>query len=545
MATIFIEGFDKYGAANEATELVRPLLAMGGWTLANPINDNQAYFIIPGLAGFGGGALQLGPTVTPSSNSLVRAMPGNYTRLIGGCRVQSDNGASMGIMFFDVSQCQCFIKIANTTGNIGMFQGNVGSGIDAATQIAISTAAVAGGTSHMLEWDISFGNPGTFTIYLDGVQILTGSGQLIQTANSYANNFMLFNQGGGGGGTYIGSLVAFDDIYMFDQTTAHNNAVLLSNSVVLTDFPFADHQKQFTNNGNVIGNGITASTDLQHPFNFQGFNFTDSANSLFLMPVTPNVNCTINSIGVALAEAGSPYPNAKFKGVIYSDSGGSPANLLSSGSEVTTTQIGIVLTLPLVSPQALTAGTQYWIGCINDTSVLLQTSDATAPWFGGGGGTSLTFNGRIAANTYTLGAPSTAPAMTAGKNSCSIFGNCTGASTNWESEALTPPLGANSSVKSSTPGNEDLYQYPGLPTTITNVYTVCVSACAYVSSPGSRTFDLVALSSGTSGNGNFINISPTTMQAWYDSYFETDPHTGSTWSTTAVTNGFYGMELVS
>lgn len=508
MATIFIDGFDKYGAAGAQLPLPNNIIPQGGWGIGTPVTGAN---IVSGLSA-SGQAVQLGNFAAVYGNVINKTLPTNYSRLIGGVRFSSTLQAPAGVIFIDNFTPQCSVLFNPTSGLVGIYQGSYGS------QLELGHGSVAAGTIHYLEWDITFntGSMGGWTVWLDGVQILGGTGTTIQTANAYANVVQL--------GTITGftdfGTSTFDDFYLFDDTTSLNNSVLLSNPSVVTQFPIGDHQTQFTNDGNVFGAYAVLTSNT----------YASGANTLYLAPFTPNVNCTINDV---VAWTQSNNATANFKGVIYSDSTGAPHTLLSSGTQVTGCTVNTQLLMPLVTPQNLTGGVQYWLGFITDSSISMSEFN----------GSSVT--GQRAANTYSGGAPGTAPSMTLNQATLAISGWCTGATTNWESEALNPPMGDGSSVSSATPTTEDLYIYPALPTSVVTVYTVGVSGNARLSFPGVHTFDLVALSGGTSGTGSNTGLNPTVNYAWYDSYFETDPNTGSPWTPTAVTNAFFGMEIIS
>lgn len=508
MAAIVIEGFDKYGIANNTTFGVAgpPPISQGGWSL---------------VTGFGTVAVAAPLSATGQAMSLIigstgvlkmsKTLPANFARLIGGFRFSSQITGLCGITFLDNTTDQFSINVQPTSGFISVNQGLNG------TQLQISSAAVAGNTIHYLEYDVTFnasGILGGWTVWLDGVQILNGTGVTAQTANNFANVFQFYSNNGVAGEVFV-----VDDVYVFDSSGTHNNAVLLSNPDVVTQFATSDNSIALVNQGNVFGFTFSVASD----------GFFIVANTLYLLPFTPPVNCTINAIVVNVRTASVA---AKIKGVIYADNAGIPGTLKSSGTEVVGAVVGDEL-FPLVTPQALTAGVQYWLGVITDTSFdTVQYSFQNAQGFS-------------ASNTYASGAPGTAPGMTSGFHAPVLFGACTGATTNWESEALNPPIGDLSSVASATPGDTDLYGFPNLPTAITTVYAVAVSANCRLSAPGSHTFNTVAKSGGTSGNGSKTNIPPTTSYAWYDSYFEVDPNTGSPWTPAAINNGFYGMTIVT
>ena len=518
MATILIEGFDKYGPAGVAIPAPGPSLNMGRWSSLTGYLPS----IVSGLAGLGGYAMQLGTVPSSFSGILSTTLPANYSRLIGGFRFTTNLGGYVGCTFYDNTTSQCSILVQPTSGLISIYTGLEG------TLLAMSSASVAANTVHYIEFDITFGigTAGGYTVWLDGVQVLSGTGTTITSAHTYANVFQLCELGYSANTTS-----AFDDLYLFDSTTAFNNAALLSNPTVVTQFPIGDHQKQFGNIGSVFGNSYCGNSNPTYAYILFG-------NNMYLMPFTPNVNCTINSIGIyPCVGYGGTSGSANFKGLLYADSAGLPGALLSGGTQVTGCSSGQLLTMPLATPQVLVAGTQYWLGLMGDTAVYMQDFD--------GLGNLLTTKGYVANNTYSSGAPTPAPSMTPGQATLCVFGICTGAATNWESEALNPPIGDMSAVSSATPLVEDLYTFPAVPTQVGDVYSVGVSGNAKLTYASAHTIELLASSSGVSGAGSRGAQTPTLNYAWYDTYFDVDPNTSAPWTPTAVSAGFYGMVVAS
>lgn len=516
MATILIEGFDKYGPAGIAIPAPGPSLNMGRWS---SITFYGAPSIVPGLAGLGGYAVQLA-AISDFSGQFSTTLPANYSRLIGGFRFTTNLGGYIGCTFYDNLTSQCSILVQPTSGFISIYTGLAG------TLLALGSASVAANTVHYIEFDITFGvgAAGGYTVWLDGVQVLSGTGTTIISAHTYANVFQFCEL------AYSSSATGtFDDLYLFDSTTAFNNAVLLANATVVTQFPIADHQKQFGNIGSVFGNSYCSNGNSTYIL---------FANNMYLIPFTPNVNCTINSIGIyPCIGYGGTSGSANFEGLLYADSAGLPGALLSGGTQVTGCSSGQLLTMPLVTPQALVAGTQYWLGLMLDTTIYMQAFD--------GGGSVATTKGYLASRTYSSGAPTPAPSMSPGQATLCVFGICTGAATNWESEALNPPIGDLSAVSSATPLVEDLYTFPAVPTQVVDVYSVCVSGNAKLTYASAHTIELLALSSGVGGAGSRGTQTPTLNYAWYDTYFDVDPNTGAPWTPTAVSAGFYGMVVAS
>lgn len=512
MTTVRIDGFDKYGQSGQALPVLSTLLGEGNWS----VSGFGTFNIVTGLSASGGALAIKGQA---NQNVFVsQGLGTNLARIIGGVRVKSDLLSISGVAFFDNSTAQLTICIEKTSGFLTIRQGYGG------TVLAFVPIALAANTIHYLEWDITFNTNailGGWTIWLDGVQVLAGTGVTSQSGFNYANviqfvsfpiNF--FDQP---------ATLTIDDMYIFNDSGSFNNSALLSNPAVVTDVPHSDALKQFANNGNIFGNYA-----VRYPPG--SGDYAILANTIYLIPFTPNVSCTINDIVVWV---NSTSPAALFKGCIYADSAGAPAALLSDGLQVTGCTVQTQLALPLVTPQNLTGGQQYWLGLIGNTNIAF-------PWYDGA-----SLNGYTAANTYGSGSPNPAPAMTPNQKTLAISGFCTGATTNWESEALNPPMGDASSVGSGTPADEDLYGFPALLTNAVIVYVVALSANARLSFPGTHTFSLVAFSGGTPGSGSNININPTINYTWYDSFFETDPNTSTPWTTAAVTAADYGMGITS
>lgn len=511
MATIFTEGFDRYGTAGMVTPAVATAIGYGGWSV---FTNTGGVALAGSLNGQGGSALtvsgiaQGGNTATYATKTL----PQNYSRLIGGVRISTDLVGANGIAFSDGTTVQCMVLVMPTSGRIAIYSSRGG------TQLQLGTASIASGVEHYLEYDITFGpasgiGAGSWTVWLDGVQCLAGNGATETSGNNYANVVQLSIGTVGGN---VSTSVTFDDVYVFDDTTSYNNSALLSNPLVYTQVAISDKQTQFTNNGNIVGNTAGASGAP----NILG-------NYLLLMPITPIEGCTLGSITFVTTGGSS---NA-CKGVLYADSSGSPGSLLATGTEISTFPTPGTATLPMPST-SLTANTQYWIGLIIDASYF-------NPQYAPSGGAEL----YSASNTYSSGPPSTAPTMSPTGYCIYMSATCSGAAGNSASLVNIPPPGAASSVQASSSGTEDLYQFPNLPTSIQNVYTVAVSAYAQLEGSGTTKFDLLAKSGSTTGEGSNTAIAPTATFAWYDSNFDTDPNTSAAWTPGDVNIAYYGMKI--
>lgn len=496
MAALFIEGFDKYGPPTTTINTaVGTLLTQGEWTVIA-----QAQIVAP-LSATGYALAH-----SDYTNTFSKTLATSYSRLIGGVRFSTPLTGSAGISLADSNTAQFTIVINQTTGLISAITGGM-----AGTVLATSSTSVTANTTHYLEWDVTFGTSAAYQVWLDGVSIISGTGATKTSSNNSANQFQFVS------GLNITWTV--DDLYIFDTTTSFNNAVLLTNPRIETQFPISDYQTQFTNVGTIIGQPYSATTNTDTP----------GANYLFLRRFASSVAQTINSVSLI---AHTTNASANFEAVIYSDSSGSPHTLLSSGTQVTGTTSGSALTGNLTTPQSLTAGTYYWIGFIGDTAIALLEVDATA-------------TGQKASNTYSSGAPSTAPSMTTAQASWVLWGNCTGGVTNWEAVDNNPAPGSISSIQSSTVDNEDLYNFPGLTTNPQHIYTMAVKANAKRSDSGARTIDLRVLSGSTDSGGSDTGQTPATSYVWCDSLFDTDPATGAAWTTAGVNGAQSGPKVSS
>lgn len=500
MALILLEGWDKFGGANANAAGVAAMLTAGEWTTANTGNLT----VVAPLSATGQ-ALQI--NYNAGTAMLAKTLPASYARLIGGVRfnvsILSTNNS--GIAFTDAGTNQCSITINFATATISLRNGNA-----AGTALATSSASVTTGSTHYLEWDITFANSGAYQVWLDGVSLFSGTGDTTTTANNSANGFVFL--GGVGGHTII-----YDDLYLFDTSGATNNAVLLTSPRVETTFPASDSAVQFAVGAGILGSSVARVTTTSAP----------AAASLVLRRFTPAVACTLNSIAIM---PGATSAGANYRGVVYADSGGTaPGTLMSSGTQVTGVTSGTAATLPLTTPQSLSAGTQYWIGFINDTSVVLQQSDGNLA-------------GYRAANTYASGAPGTAPAMTSGQASWLLWGNLTGISgNNWHEAAQQPPPGAYSYLFDATVNHEDLYNFAPLSAVPGVVHAVALKGYCQRSDSGAKTVSLRTKSGATDSGGSSAGQTPATTYGWLASYFPTDPNTSAAWTgpnLDAATSGF-------
>ena len=522
MAVIFTEGFDKYGPpgkSNPSIPSVHTLFIQGEWTnFADPFGSMA---IVAPLSVRGGAVFMQAATLNPAQ--LRKTLPNNYGRLIAGFRFTNTLAATGGggIVFRDSGTAQCAVTI-NPFGQFEVRTGGSSGGV-----LATSLVSISANTTHYLEVDITFATSGAYQVWLDGVSIITGTGNTKTSAHTYANELVL---GDTGGANYQ---MTYDDFYLFDDSGSTNNAALNTNPRIETRYPNSDAQTVWINDGNVlvpIGIAQTGVSTITTAVNSPG------ANELALLPINPPVNCNLVSVAVLPAQSSV---TAKFTAVLYSDSSGAPNTLIAAGTQVIGCVSGTALSLPFSAPQALTGSTAYWIGYITDTSINLSQYDNT------------TVKGQKLANTYGSGAPAgPLGGMTVNQPTWLIWGDATGAATNWESVASDPadgagPAGDASSISSAAPGDEDLYHFPNLSTIATAIYCVGVKVNVKRSDTGDRTIDCRLKSGATDSAGSNPGQVPGTSYEWLDSYFETDPNTSMAWTASGVNFAQAGPKIAS
>lgn len=495
--TIFTDGFDVYGPPG-----VTPALNTQ-WT-----NVSGSSAVVAGLSS-PGYALRLN-----SNSSCTKTMSAGYTRITGSVRFKSDLGTNNNQLLFQNGATAVCCFTIETNGVINFRTGG------AAGAIVAAGAAVATGSTHVLTFDIIMGASAAYTVYLDGVLYMSGSGNTANSQSSY-NTIVAFQTTSGT------ALLTIDDLILIDPTQPNYNSTLLtSNPVIETQFVSGDTQTQFANDGNVIPVAGVAAYGI-----YKAVTNMSVAIGLWLLKITPLVNCTLNSVS-AIPSASSGA--AKYKGVVYADSAGAPGALLSSGNEVIGATAAATLTLPLVTPQAFIAGTSYWIGLICDTTVNFQQYD------------NATNLGRFKANTYASGAPNPAGATTGGQGTLQIWGNCTGAAVSWPSLSLNPPLGtAQAQTHSSTVGQEDLFGFPPLVTNPTTIFGMAVKGFVSKSDAGARTASFNAKSGAADTTGSAPSQGLATTPQWQGSYFDVDPATGLPWTTAGANAAKAGVSVAS
>lgn len=541
MALIFMDGFDKYGPVNtgkntssfQSQTILGPLLTAGEWTSTafDSSNSGATYTYIDSPLSSHGQSLRM--VMERAYNDgrymlLFKTLPTN-SRAIGGVRIKDnflDPGIIRSITFTDGGQINTVHQVSITldpgTGKFSIHTGTV-----VGTVLATSTVSISANTAHYLEWDITIGASAAYNVYLDGVSIISGTGNTKGgTANSQYNGFGF--TASTQTNVALPAALWIDDLYINDTSGSTNNTVLLTNPRIETQIPSGDSAVQFSIGAATIGDStnftVSSTNDL----------YGSIVNTLWLRSFTPTFNCTLNSIAVLPITSSSP---TKFKAVLYADSVNAPAALLATGTETTGASANNYLTLPFGSGQALTAGTQYWLGFIVDSNVALQGLDDGPA------------GGRRVNNTYGSGPPNPAGVMSFSP-SVFMWGNVTGFTGNFNAETRSPPMPPNSAgdisyVSDSVVGHEDLYTFPNLSTTPTTVHAVAVKGLISDSDGGARTISLRTKSSATDSAGTGGSISPATSYAWLTSLFETNPNGSITWTGTTVNAATHGVKIDS
>jgi len=493
MAMILIDGFDKYGAPNTNNANVVNLM-LGEWNVGSQV------FIAAGLSSVGNAV-----NLSSSGASMSRSFA-NTGRIIGGVRINPSSG--FAISFGDLGSMQCTICAAG--GLISLRNGTTNG-----TILASSASSFPNGVIHFIEWDITIGASANYQVWVDGTSIFSGTGNTRATANNYVNNInFLFTPVGVSGAS------VYDDLYLFDNTGSVNNAVLLTSPRVETTFPVSDSSVQFAIGASVIGSPIARTST----------NITFVANVLYLRPLTAARAMTLNTIYVMPS---GTSPSANWRMVVYADNSGLPGALLGQSNAAVGITSGTVMVGNLITPVSLTSGVQYWLGFMCDTASINFLMQDTLN------------QGRSATATFTVGAPSSAPAMAA-NSTATVWGAVTlTAPVNFYEVNQQPPASQYSYVYDSVVGHEDLYNFGALSVIPTAVYAVSVKSFAAKSDTGVRTMSNRLLSGGVDSGGSLTGQTLSQSFQWYGTNFDTDPGTSAAWTGVGLNAAQSGFRIDS
>jgi len=492
---LFMDGFDKYGGINNNGTALQALLQAEWQTAATQVQivaplsaTGQAFFF------------------NASGTGLAKTLPASYGRLIGGFRFAASLvSGNTGLAFTDAGTQQCVITINAGTGTISLRNSNLNG-----TALGTSTVAVTANSVHQLEYDISFGNAANYQIFLDGVSILSGTGDTTATANNTANGISI-TQG-------TSATITIDDLYVFDTSGTTNNAPVLTSPRIETQFPNSDGAVQFAAGAAILGTSVPRTTGSVSPV----------ANQWRVRPFTPTRNMTLNSVCFTCNAASA---TVNLRPMVYTDSANNPGTLMSAGATVLGAAVGTV-TMPLTTPQALTAGTQYWLGLMVDSNPvnLFSQNDGSA-------------TDRIGTATFASGAPGTAPSN-GGGTATMIWGSVTLATpANFYEVSQQPTQGNNSFLYDASAGHEDLFNFPALTAPLA-IYAVAVKAALAKSDAGAKTAS-VRLKSGatdSAGTGGTA-LAPGLTPGWMTSHYELNPNGSVAWTKAALDAAQSGVKV--
>jgi len=506
MAVVMLEGWDKYGG--EGSVGLRDRLMAGEWTFVN-----GAGYIYPGLS-------QTGYAMRGGSNINKQFYTG-YPRLIGGFRFNMytyiATTYSMANFLDEITHQCCITLTFGAVSGVLEFRNGTNSG----TVIA-SGGVVLPYTTRYLEWDISFGNAAPYSIWLDGVLVMSGTADTTTTANNYASAFGLFYDFGGSG-------LIVDDLYLFDTTGPTNNAVLLNNPRIETTFPIADDSTQWT-----YGTATLGEVNPRTP----SAGYLMNADKLYILPLIPEVDCTIESISIYPMQ---DSPAINLRPVLYAQGapltefllpGGDPGSagaLLATGPVVTGLVNNVRKTMMLSAPVALTAGVQVWLGFqIDSPDITLHQVEVDHPCYTGYA-------------PFAAGAPATAPVLNQ-QGYYVIYGNLTNVSDSWYVVSRNPTQDDLGYLIDLTPGHQDMYHFGPLSLMAETVHTVVLKGYFIKTDVGIRTVSLHTKSGAVDSAG--VGQAPHVERyTWLTTNYATDPNTGAQWLKPALNAALSGFKV--
>lgn len=519
---ILIDGFDKYGPPEQDNADLFDRLG-GDWTA---------------LGFFSGDTFETRPPLSAHGYSLYidkdglqaaflgATLPDSYNRISGSIRVKPDFGGAHGVRFVTSGTALCILMISGSDGLLYLVTG------DGDTTLAVGSVPISHQSVHVISWDITFGPSGAYTVWLDGVQQFIGTGN---TGNGFAvaNRFDIY----AGNTVFTSGAMIIDDLVLFDPSQpGYDASALTSNVVVETQYPIGDYQQELTIDTSIVvpegieGTGIYRGGGTANPWALN-----PGTGLLYLLKVIPDQDCTLNSISVY---SSSTYSAVPYQGVVYTDVAGAPSMLVTTGAILDQMIGNTIHTSDLLTPQSLTAGVPIWIGFFGnwlESNMGFYTYDTVNRM------------GRSRGYTYVSGVPAgPLPAMTTGRTTWCLWGNCQGSAENWRSISLDPPtIGNQSQLHSSTAGDEDLYEFPALTTTPSVIYGMAVKGFIAKTDAGPRTVSFNTLSGGVDSTGTNPNQGMATSPVWQGTHYITDPATGASWTVSGLDAAKSGVSVAS
>jgi len=510
---LHIDGFDKYGPIGLTDDSYPSLADLLAQEYNNVIvTGSGTLAVVEGLAGLGQ-AVQLQHTSQFSQVGIRKTLPdGPESRLIGGFFFTATGGlyGSGGIQFFDQigNAIQCSINIMGN-GTIALTRGDFHD--YSSELVEVSGASILDGQENSLAFDIEIGNAGAYSIWLNGVEILNGTGDTQSTANANCTDVTVATASQSGGATLV-----VDHLWLANTTATGISALITTDPLVETTLPTADTvDDDFIKDSIVVGSpySLLASAGA----------VALAANTMALQRVTPEVAVTLNEVRVTPA---ATDPTQKFKAVVYDSSW----NLLSDGTEVVGCVASTQLVLPLATPQALTAATTYYIGFYSDTTRSFWLQDASAI-------------GYSIANTYVSGAAAGPIAPAVDQNTFMLFGVGDTFVDSWAAVNETTPDGDLGYVSSAVVADRNLYEMAPLTLIPETIFTVCTKALVRKSDTGTRLFNLLVDSNATVSEGDRAAQTVGTSYTWLGSFQTLNPDGDIAWLEAAHNAATHGFEI--
>lgn len=514
---IFTEGWDKYGPVNTAlvSRTQNTSLWVDEWRTLTGGDTHTILAPLTGTVTNHGSYRQKASNSGNSPAQALKTLPGNYARVVGGFTFNSmDAFSQSGLTFVDVpnSVNQFTIQLNMTTAKIEVRRGWRGG-----TLIATSTQTWSVGTTHCLEYDITFhATAGIIKIWLDGALTsinLTGQ-NTISNINAYFNGIDL--------GTINTNNHAawWDHFYLWAFTASGGSETpCLDNPIIETSQAQADDTVAWT----VGAHAFTSPNYYWGPGNI---GTQPGGNQILLRRCVADQSGTITNVVVSQPNTTSAI--CKVKAVIYADSSGAPGALLATGTEV----IGVTSGTPLVLPisYAATGGTTYWIGMIYDQVINWGCNDDSG-------------SGLAKGNTYTSGPPNPAGTGFGTVGNVNLVMTMTGVTLHYPQENVWRPLQDYSYNVSGTLNQKDLYTFPALTATPTAIHCVSVKGMLARSDSGLRGARFYVKSGVTVSYGTSGDIIPPITWGMEGSNWFNDPATSAAWATAAVNAAKFGYEI--
>lgn len=516
---MFVEGFDKYGPKNYLNPAINggstnsnltAALAAGEWT--GTLFNFGTISLGSALAGTGYSIRQTAGTA--QDNQLWKTFPLAYPRIIGGICYQCDAaGTSLGTGISLMNSSSAQISFAfNSSGQLVVRRGSSGG-----TILGTSSQVFSLGSPVFIEWDIGFdsGTSGYMKFYFNGG--LDSGLNLSGITTGLSCNRIQF-QGANNG------IHKMDHLYIWGyNATGGSDTPALTNPIIVTSWADADDTVEFNRIADTVGEPLaTVNTTTSA---------SPGANQLVLRKYKTESTGDLNSVSMRPATTSS---GALFKAVIYTDNGSetAPGTLIAAGTETTGSVSGTPLTMPFSSAVSLSDNTTYWIGYITNTSITVYATDDN-------------LLGYRAGNTYTSGAPSTAPTLTGSQTSWSIWGNLTNTNKNYSAINNGVYGGTQSMLQSAVVGAGDLYNFTDITGSPSTVYSVAVKAYVAKTDTGVRSMNIRAKYGDTEGTGDNPGFYLSTTDLFYSSYFKTNPKTGLPWTPAEVNAAKFGYNINS